>query len=1604
MKIGKEHYGMNGRAQRAVCTLLLLVAAVATNAQPAAFNANGSTKSVFSVANGKQVRFAKGNMQYNAAGGTHATAEGTTAQGIWRFAERQYEAIGDANEYLSSAYAGWIDLFGWGTSGWNSGAAAYQPWASHTSNAAYYPGGSSGNDLTGDYANADWARYNAISNGGKRAGLWRVLTAAEWYYLLDQRSASTLSGTADARFAKGSVAGVHGVILFPDAYVHPTGVALPVGINAPGSEGWNGNAYTAEEWEEMEQAGCVFLPTTGSRMGTTVQEVATAAGYWSSTHLSGTMAAYISATATGCNSHGSGQRLSGYAVRPVLDVHGSAECLTVVNNASAAARETYTWNGVEYTASGYYTDTLTAASGCDSVVTLHLTIVAAPFAANGASREYFSVDSNHAVSFSRGNLQYNAGLGIHATADGGTAQGTWRFATHQYDTLGADNEAIGATNDGWIDLFGWGTSGWNSGATAYQPWSLSTDYADYYPGGTAEGNLTDSLQFADWAFYNAIANGGDTPGEWRTMTGAEWEYLFGTRSASTVGGVANARYAKAEVGGVYGVVIFPDVFIMPAGIATPVGINSTGDEGWTGNRYDLADWALLEDMGCIFLPASGYRYGRAAYDMNKLGHYWSATHGDSFNALYARFTREEFAPQGNIFGRNYGQALRAVRDTCVPTHTSLSDTACDSYTWTEGDGQTYTASGHYTYRHREADGCTPTDTLHLTIYRSSTGDTVATACDSLAWHDSTYTASPIVPPTYTLTNAGGCDSVVTLHLTVHHSNTGDTNALACSEYTWWSTTYTDSATPTHTYTNAEGCDSVVTLHLTIDTTSTADTTATACDSLTWHGLTYYSTPDTLPTHLATNPAGCTHTVRLHLTVARSNSGDTVATECDQFTWWDSTYTTAPSLAPTHTYTNAEGCDSIVSLHLTLNYHTYDSLTLIAHDSLTWHDSTYYTTGRYPFDTLNATGCDSTIILRLYIIGGNTGEEVRSGCDSLVWKGQTYTQSGSYLFDTLSSTGGDSTVVLTLTINHAQPTDTVARHCDPGFVWENGSGLSYSASGIYTYSHTDTNGCTQVDTLHLTIVYSTEGDTAATACDRFTWWDSTYTATPSTDPKHTMTNAVGCDSTVSLHLTLKVSTTGDTAATACDSLMWHGGLYTASANPVHTYTNAVGCDSVVTLHLTINRSSAGDTIASACDSLAWWGATYRTSGIYTRTLTNAAGCDSTASLHLTIHYPATDSITLAVRDSLHWHGITYHGSGDFRFDTLTIGECDSTVYLHLILVGSRTGEQWITVCDSTEWKGRTYRTDGIYQYDTLCADGGDSTLLLHLTVHHSSHKDEPLSAEDSLTWHGFTYYHSGIYTYDTLNAAGCDSTVYLTLLILSEYHTVWLEVDSTRGIVSPASNNRVHHGHSFTATVISREGYRFAGWSDGRRIVSRSNPFTFTVESDTSLTALFDATVRDSVIVHLRVNDASLGSISPTVGYYTYHYGETIHATATAATGAHFTGWSLSESGTSYTTAELSLPIDTLWLGTTITLTAHFATDSTQGIEQTAGDPTRVYTLGESLYVEGAEGQTVAVYDVNGRIVAHSKAAPQQAVFRMQGSGVYLVRVGQRPAKRVVVVK
>lgn len=259
-----------------------------------------------------------------------------------------------------------------------------------------------------------------------------------------------------------------------------------------------------------------------------------------------------------------------------------------------------------------------------------------------AQNGVFSVSDSTQVIFSPGNLQYRA------------STNTWRFALNQWDYVGEDNANISETYDGWIDLFGWGTSGYNHGAVCYQPWSTSTSNGDYYAYGSSTYNLYDPNGKADWG-YNAINNGGNQENlGWRTPTKEEWSYLFNTRS--TASGI---RYAKAVVNDVNGVILLPDDW--SADFYTLNNTN-TSDASFSSNIINETLWVTLEEHGVVFLPAAGHRNRNSVYSVGSEGGCWSSSCSNSSGAEIVYFYNSYLTvSEGSNYYRSNALSVRLVR-------------------------------------------------------------------------------------------------------------------------------------------------------------------------------------------------------------------------------------------------------------------------------------------------------------------------------------------------------------------------------------------------------------------------------------------------------------------------------------------------------------------------------------------------------------------------------------------------------------------------------------------------------------------------------------------------------------------------------------------------------------------------------------------------------------------------------------------------------------------------------------------------------------------------------------------------------------------------------
>jgi hypothetical protein len=332
---------------------------------------------------------------------------------------------------------------------------------------------------------------------------------------------------------------------------------------------------------------------------------------------------------------------------------------------------------------------------------------------------------------------------------------------------------------------------------------------------------------------------------------------------------------------------------------------------------------------------------------------------------------------------------------------------------------------------------------------------------------------------------------------------------------------------------------------------------------------------------------------------------------------------------TWTGVNAAGCDSIVTLNLTIVpicvpvERVFD---IIACNSYTWHGIrfTNSVTG-IEWTTLNYRGCDSTEILNLTIKRSSTSTTNITVCASqmpYLWNNTIYSNAGTFTKRFNNAAGCDSTARLVLTVNAVSSSTTNVSICanDMPYTWND---IVYNTGGSFTQTFTNAKGCDSTSTLVLTIKPVSNSSNSLSICSSqlpLNWNGLTLTATGTYSAS--FNNINGCDSIAVLNLTVKeVSNVVETVDVTGSSYNWHGTTFTAS-NYTATWVgiNAAGCDSIVTLNLTLTNDcvpTESITNVTACNVYFWRGIRLTTSTTLEWVGVNAGGCDSVEILNLTI---------------------------------------------------------------------------------------------------------------------------------------------------------------------------------------------------------------------------------------------------------------------------------------------------------------------------------------------------------------------------------------------------
>ncbi len=555
---------------------------------------------------------------------------------------------------------------------------------------------------------------------------------------------------------------------------------------------------------------------------------------------------------------------------------------------------------------------------------------------------------------------------------------------------------------------------------------------------------------------------------------------------------------------------------------------------------------------------------------------------------------------------------------CPNTPTTLTASGADTYVWSNslgsGDTKTVSPTGTTTYTVTATEatyGCTATATKTVTVNPAPAADispaSVAICTGSSAtltatggagynWSNTlgagaTKTVSPTNTTTYTVTVTGAntCTATATKTVTVNSLPTaaiapatvaicsGASATLTASggtSYAWSnslgagaSKTVSPTATTTYTVTVTDGnnCSATAAKAVTVNTVTAAINGATTICSglsatLTASGGTAYTWSNGLGSNAQITVSPVSPTT---YTVTVTGAGNCTAT---------ASQTVSVQSAPTASISGARSVCNGSNITLTANGgNTYSWSNGLGTNAAITVSPTSTTT--YTVTVSLGANCSATASQTVTIRQPTTGQLAQTICagDSYFFNGQNLTQSGSSYKDTLVNAAGcDSILTLNLTVRNPIASSFAHTICNGQSYTFNGNQLFQS--GPYQETFSAANGCDSTVTLNLTILNPINNTVNAQICPGQTYVLGSQSLTQGGQYSETFTTALGCDSSVTLNLTEVTTVTGTTTAIICadETFFFNGQNLNQPGNTYKdTLTSVGGCDSIVTLTLVVN---------------------------------------------------------------------------------------------------------------------------------------------------------------------------------------------------------------------------------------------------------------------------------------------------------------------------------------------------------------------------------------------------------------------------------------------------
>ena len=475
------------------------------------------------------------------------------------------------------------------------------------------------------------------------------------------------------------------------------------------------------------------------------------------------------------------------------------------------------------------------------------------------------------------------------------------------------------------------------------------------------------------------------------------------------------------------------------------------------------------------------------------------------------------------------RTIRVTQDTILTANferavytQAISHTICEGNVYTE-NGFNVSEAGTYTQTLQTINGCDSIVTLNLTVNPVENTTLSAAICEGSTYTENGFNASETGTYTQTLQTINGCYSVVTLTLTVNPVESTTLSASICEGTTYTENGFNVSEAGTYTQNlqTVNGCDSIVTLNLSVNSIASTNLMAAICEGTTYTENGFNASEAGTYTQNLQTINGCDSVVTLNLTINPIESTNLTAAICDGTTYTENGFNVSEAGTYTQNLQTINGCDSIVTLNLTINPVANTTLSVTICDGTTYTENGFNVSeaGTYTQNLQTIDGCDSIVTLNLSVNPvANTNLAVA------ICEGSTYSENGfnaseagTYTQNLQTVNGCDSIVTLNLSINPVADTTIAAAICEGEIYYENG--FMASREGTHTQILQTENGCDSVVTLNLTVYPAYQMGIGAVIHEGETYEEYGFSVNEEGTYTQILQTANGCDSIITLNVVL-----------------------------------------------------------------------------------------------------------------------------------------------------------------------------------------------------------------------------------------------------------------------------------------------------------------------------------------------------------------------------------------------------------------------------------------------------------------------------------------------------